>query len=149
MIERRGWMKQAGRGVALGLLGAILAACAGAPPPPSPAAAASATGQDGAVAALPTLSSGLRRIVKLHEIENRPPPVIRALLGPPGLERREPPAEVWQYVSATCILDITFYPAADAQPLRAAYLESRATTDGTAMASTDCLPHVGIGATPP
>lgn len=144
MIERRGWGSKAARGAALGLLGGILAACAGGPPPPS--VMSSAPGVTAAVAALPAVP---RRIVALHEIENRPPPVIRALLGPPGLERREPPAEVWQYVSATCILDITFYPTADRQPQRAAYLESRTTSDGTAMAPADCLPHVGIGATPP
>ena len=34
---------------------------------------------------------------------------LRALLGKPTLRRSEPPAEVWQYIAAQCILHVYFY----------------------------------------
>ncbi len=38
------------------------------------------------------------------------PQRLAALLGDPELRRQEPPAEVWQYRNAACVLDIFFYP---------------------------------------
>ena len=34
---------------------------------------------------------------------------LRALLGKPTLRRSEPPAEVWQYIAAQCVLHVYFY----------------------------------------
>jgi hypothetical protein len=61
---------------------------------------------------------------------------VEALLGEPGLVRREAPAEVWQYQSRGCVLDVFLYEAsADFQVV---YLEAR---DGEAVAATtaNCL----------
>jgi hypothetical protein len=61
---------------------------------------------------------------------------VEALLGEPGLVRREAPAEVWQYQSRGCVLDVFLYEAsADFQVV---YLEAR---DGEAVSATtaNCL----------
>lgn len=56
---------------------------------------------------------------------------VEALLGEPGLVRREAPAEVWQYQSRGCVLDVFLYQAsADFQVV---YLEAR---DGQAVTAT-------------
>lgn len=61
------------------------------------------------------------------------------------MRRREPPAEVWQYVGRTCVLDITFYPEKDGAPLGAVYLESR-TLEGRRTTDEACLRQVAHGA---
>lgn len=56
---------------------------------------------------------------------------VEALLGEPGLVRREAPAEVWQYQSRGCVLDVFLYEAsADFQVV---YLEAR---NGQAITAT-------------
>ena len=35
---------------------------------------------------------------------------VAALLGPPGLLRRDPPAEMWQYRNEGCVLHLFLYP---------------------------------------
>ena len=57
---------------------------------------------------------------------------ITRLLGRPGFTRVEGPAQVWQYASRSCVLDIVFYD------LKAAYLEAR-DTNGAAVAARACL----------
>ncbi len=64
------------------------------------------------------------------------PTAVQALLGAPGLVRHEAPAEVWQYQSGGCVLDVFLYQAsADFQVM---YLEAR---DGQAAsaATANCL----------
>jgi hypothetical protein len=56
---------------------------------------------------------------------------VEALLGEPGLVRREAPAEVWQYQSRGCVLDVFLYEAS--ADFQVAYLEAR---DGQAIAAT-------------
>lgn len=146
------------------LVSVLLAACAG-PPPPEVAARVDGARVDGAslaqpmrsaatatdptapapnVAALPvpapSPASGPRwaNAPKPGAIINHPGATVRSLLGAPALRRREPPAEVWQYSGAGCVLDITFYPAKDGGPARAAYLESRS-LDGATMEPSACL----------
>ncbi len=75
---------------------------------------------------------------KPSAIIDHPGATVQTLLGDPALRRREPPAEVWQYSGAGCVLDITFYPGKDGGPARAAYLESRS-LDGAAMEPAACL----------
>jgi len=58
--------------------------------------------------------------------------VVARLLGRPGFIRVEGPAQVWQYASRSCVLDIVFYDA------KAAYLEAR-DTNGAAVAARACL----------
>jgi hypothetical protein len=53
-------------------------------------------------------------------------PAVQHLLGEPGLVRRDDPAEVWQYRSRGCVLDVYFYP--DRDRLTVAHAEARAPT---------------------
>src|SRR5437867_9484655 len=62
---------------------ALLSGCQAGPPPPDPVHSASILGLD----------SG----------------AVRKLLGEPGLIRRDEPAEVWQYRTASCVLDVVLY----------------------------------------
>jgi hypothetical protein len=55
---------------------------------------------------------------------------VEALLGEPGLVRREAPAEVWQYESRGCVLDVFLYEAST--DFQVVYLEAR---DGQAIAA--------------
>ena len=49
---------------------------------------------------------------------------VQELLGMPKLVRRDDPAEVWQYRSSACVLDVFLYPEeTGAQQVR--YLEAR------------------------
>lgn len=49
---------------------------------------------------------------------------VQELLGMPKLVRRDEPAEVWQYRSSACVLDVFLYPVeTGAQQVR--YLEAR------------------------
>lgn len=48
---------------------------------------------------------------------------VDGLLGPPDQLRREPPAEVWQYRTETCILDLFLYE--EAGDLRVIHVEAR------------------------
>lgn len=57
---------------------------------------------------------------------------VARLLGRPGFTRIEGPAEVWQYASRSCVLDIVFYDS------KAAYLEAR-DASGAAVAARACL----------
>lgn len=50
---------------------------------------------------------GLKELTGLHPID------IVAMLGQPDLRRAEPPAELWQYRSADCILNLFFYRERD------------------------------------
>lgn len=79
---------------------------------------------------------------KPEQIVDQPGRAVRALLGTPDLQRREPPAEVWQYAAGTCVLDITFYPARDGGAARAAYLESRSINGGR-LDPAVCLGNLG------
>jgi hypothetical protein len=53
------------------------------------------------------------------------PAQVRALLGTPDFRRTDPPAELWQYRSADCVLDLYFYGAAGAQTLAFAQMRNR------------------------
>jgi hypothetical protein len=76
---------------------ALLSGCQATPPPPDPIHSASILGLD----------SG----------------AVRKLLGEPGLIRRDTPAEVWQYRTASCVLDVVMYDQASGP--RVAYTEAR------------------------
>ena len=53
---------------------------------------------------------------------------LQSLFGTPGLVRKDSPAEVWQYRSASCVLDIYLYP--DGEKLTVAHAEARAPKAG-------------------
>ena len=63
---------------------------------------------------------------------------LEALLGPPGLLREEPPAEVWLYRGAGCALHVFLYPERAGAPHRVTYYEVRGGSSGTA-AERRCL----------
>jgi hypothetical protein len=63
---------------------------------------------------------------------------LEALLGPPGLLREEPPAEVWLYQGTGCALHVFLYPERAGAPHRVTYYEVRGAGDGTA-AERRCL----------
>lgn len=157
------------RALAIAVTGALLAACAG-PPPPTIRARTSSTTTNSTTASSTTASSTTANSTppttstapalaampkpapaaparrgkgpKPDAIVDQTGRAVRALLGVPDLQRREPPAEVWQYTGEDCVLDITFYPAKDGSPARAAYLESRS-IDGARLAPAVCLGSLG------
>ena len=145
--------------LALGLLACGLAAC-GTPQPAvdsaapgqpvaavDPATARDAaepapTGGDGGrlpapatpEVALAVPSAGLagpERLMRLSGDE------LKALLGSPGFVRRDPPAEIWQYGTASCVLDVFLYAEAKGGPHRVSHFEFRGrSVEGVAPA--DC-----------
>jgi hypothetical protein len=92
---------------------ALLSGCQATPPPPDPIHSASILGLD----------SG----------------AVRKLLGEPGLIRRETPAEVWQYRTASCVLDVVLYDQASGP--RVVYTEARTPTAEPTQADP-CLSDV-------
>lgn len=55
-------------------------------------------------------------------------PDVSALLGSPGFVRRDPPAEVWQYRTETCVLDLFLYADGAGQPQKVSHFEFRGRT---------------------
>jgi hypothetical protein len=53
---------------------------------------------------------------------------LAAVLGSPTLIRRESPAEIWQYVTSSCVFEVVLYERD--QRYAVSYLEAR---DGTAL----------------
>lgn len=49
------------------------------------------------------------RVPELSILTGMDPAQLIALLGAPDLRRREPPAELWQYRNADCVLDVFLY----------------------------------------
>src|SRR5215468_12349080 len=99
-------------GPAIAIIG-LLPGCQATPPPPDPVHSASILGLD----------SG----------------AVRKLLGEPGLIRREEPAEVWQYRTTSCVLDVVMYDQASGP--RVAYTEARTPTAEPTQAGP-CLSDV-------
>ena len=62
----------------------------------------------------------------------RSPQEVAARLGEPELKRREPPAEIWQYRTRDCVLDV--YLFAESGALRVVHTEARRRSDGQAAA---------------
>jgi len=91
----------------------LLSGCQATPRPPDPVHSASILGLD----------SG----------------AVRKLLGEPGLIRRETPAEVWQYRTASCVLDVVLYDQASGP--RVVYTEARTPTAEPTQADP-CLSDV-------
>ncbi|MEQ8667218.1 MAG: hypothetical protein RIC16_15980 [Rhodospirillales bacterium] len=62
---------------------------------------------------------------------------IAGVLGEPGFVRRDPPAELWQYRTGACTLDLFFYDEGG-EDYRLAYLDFR-DVDSSREARDDCL----------
>jgi hypothetical protein len=63
-----------------------------------------------------------------------------ARLGPPNFTRRDPPAELWQYRGATCVLDLFLYP--DNGTLKVSHAQSRVrhTEQAASLGGNLCSP---------
>jgi len=64
---------------------------------------------------------------------------VRKLLGEPRLIRHDAPAEVWQYQTASCVLDLVLYKQANKS--RVVYAEAR-TTAAAPTPTDNCLSDV-------
>jgi hypothetical protein len=80
-----------------------LAACR--TPPPAIVALPSATAE----APAPPAEPAAARVPELPVLTGLGPAELVALLGEPDFRRRDPPAELWQYRSADCVLDVFLY----------------------------------------
>ena len=80
-------------------MAAMVGACASTP---TPAPAAQAPPDDVRVASLASSSE----FTTLGGISSA---AVKRLLGEPDLRRQEPPAEIWQYRSADCVLEVFLY----------------------------------------
>lgn len=82
-------------------VGLLVAACSGAPWTRGPQATANP-------ATPPTLAA-LGEPPALGNLKGLAPEQVTALIGDPDLRRIDPPAEIWQYRSADCVLELYFY----------------------------------------
>jgi hypothetical protein len=74
------------------------------------------------------------RAPDIKDLNGLRPDDVLSMLGQPDLRRDEPPAEVWQYRAADCVLNLFFYD--DAGGYRLAHTESwqRSLSSGTSPA---------------
>jgi hypothetical protein len=61
---------------------------------------------------------------------------LEKLLGRPEMVRRDDPAEVWQYRSESCVVDLYLYP--EQSSYRVAYIEARDHA-AVSMTARSCL----------
>ena len=71
---------------------------------------------------MPTLAA-LGQPPALSDLKGLAPEQVTALIGDPDLRRVDPPAEIWQYRSADCVLDLYFYDSGASR--RMVYAETR------------------------
>ncbi len=71
-------------------------------------------------------------------------PALQTLLGNPGLQRIEGKAELWQYRTANCVLDVFFYPGKDGAP-RVTHADLRGRRDSRSAPQT-CYGEIVAGA---
>lgn len=107
------------RGCALVLFGLLLTACAA--PEPSSAAGALAAPSPGPSLPL-RLAAAPERFQGLGSAE------LVQLLGAPDFRRRDAGAEIWQYRTGACILDLFLYE--DGGAFHVAYAETRSRATG-------------------
>jgi hypothetical protein len=115
--------------LALILSTAFLGACAG----PATAPPRLST-QVAPLAAIPAAAVATARFPDLGALKGLRPVEIVALLGQPELKRDEPPAELWQYRTTDCVLNLFFYREAGLYRLLSAESWTRATAASSAPA---------------
>ena len=79
----------------------LLAACSGGPATFAPQSQATPT-------VSPTLAA-LGRPPAIANLKGLEPAQVAAMIGNPDFRRLDPPAEIWQYRSADCVLELYFY----------------------------------------
>ena len=99
-------MRGSGRRSA-GLLALALAALVSACAAPSPAGPDTVFGATSAAA--PVSFRSPSRPPDVKDLTGLRPADIVSILGQPDLKRDEPPAELWQYRAADCVLNLFFY----------------------------------------
>ncbi len=87
----------------------LLAACAA----PAPVVSQNSQKIQTQSAPLRVASPAVLRAPGIKDLTGLPQPEILALFGKPDLERNEPPAELWQYRAADCVLNLFFYREQD------------------------------------
>jgi len=97
-----GLRRQAISCATVALAAALLAACA------APAPTRSSVVPKSPIPAAPTLPAAAR-VPSLQDLTGLHQSEILAMLGTPDLKRLEPPAELWQYRAADCVLNLFFY----------------------------------------
>jgi hypothetical protein len=75
--------------------------------------------------------------VSLDNLAGLAPSQVAALYGQPDFRRSDPPAEVWQYRSADCVLDLYFYGGAGGEQL--VFAQSRPRDLRQNVAAGHCL----------
>jgi hypothetical protein len=116
-----------------------LAGCQAAPPAPQSAATPAPTGVETAPPPAAPAVLAAASTLRAASILGLDRGALRKLLGEPGLIRHDAPAEVWQYRTETCVLDLVLYKQANRS--RVVYAEAR--TPSATPASTDgCLGDV-------
>lgn len=107
-------------------IAALVSACA-APSPGAP---------DAAMNAMPTTLPGdlhsFTHAPAMQDLAGLKPNDILSLLGEPDLKRDEPPAELWQYRTADCVLNLFFYDNAGSYRLTHAEAWQRTLSAGSA-----------------
>jgi hypothetical protein len=123
----------AGRILYVLALSLALSACAAPTPPENPV-----------VSRLAEPGPGVRPTdlpaSQLTSLDNLSAPELLARLGPPDFTRRDPPAELWQYRGATCVLDLFLYP--DAGTLKVSHTQTRGRhgTQAIGLGANSCSP---------
>jgi len=75
--------------------------------------------------------------VRLGNLAGLAPSQVAALYGQPDFRRNDPPAEVWQYRSADCVLDLYFYSGEGGEQL--VFAQSRPRSLQQNAAAGHCL----------
>lgn len=77
---------------------------------------------------------------QIRSLANLSAPELLSRLGPPDFTRLDPPAQLWQYRGATCVLDLFLYP--DGNALRVAHAETRDRhgTESAGLTENPCSP---------
>jgi hypothetical protein len=90
------------------IAGGALVACS-SPMTPSAAVAPVAAAVPAPAGPPPPAEPAAMRVPELPVLTGMEPAQLIALLGEPDLRRLEPPAELWQYRNADCVLDVFLY----------------------------------------
>lgn len=119
------------RGTAVLAAGLLLAACSSLPWARAPQTVAN-----------PGTLAALGEPPALDHLEGLAPAQVTALIGDPDLRRIDPPAEIWQYRSADCVLELYFYDSGTTSRMVYAEAHSRL-PESQAAAGVSCSQNLG------
>ncbi|MGH6973393.1 MAG: hypothetical protein ACRED6_02065 [Stellaceae bacterium] len=115
-------------GVGLLATSLLLAACSGHPNAAAPQATA-----------MPAVTPD--HPATLGDLNGLAPAQVAALIGDPDLRRVDPPAEIWQYRNADCVLELYFYDSGANS--RMVYAETRSRTTQRTPDAMTCTQGLG------